>query len=128
MLPIGKNPATRSDPTAHEQGLRQLVEPPLVDYYIVVCERHDLTGGIPNPRVQGVRLSGLLFEEISEAAGIAQHELGDYSRRVVARVVVHDQHFPLDGVADAAPRQALESPWQQSAPVIGADDDSDVHD
>src|SRR5690349_23079061 len=46
MLPIGKNPATRSDPTAHEQGLRQLVEPPLVDYYIVVCERHDLTGGI----------------------------------------------------------------------------------
>src|SRR5262249_46240999 len=106
----------------------QQLQPPFIDDHIVVSERDNLTRRLAKARVQRVRLSRLLFEQIPEAAWVAQNELGNDFGCLVARVVVHHKHFPTDRRGHTAPGEAFERPRERSAPVKGADDNGDVHD
>lgn len=73
----------------------QIPEPLWINGYVVIHKCQNIRVGLPNPRVEGVRLALPGLKQVPEPSRVLPAKVRDHFPCLVGRVVVHDKYLPL---------------------------------
>ena len=99
-------------PICSIQDRGQIVQPIPFDYDVVVNKSQNISTGLSDPRVEGIRFSRVGFKQVSKAVRVSAGEIFYHFARPVIRIVVNDDNFPRNGrsTSSSAPRFPMPSP------------------
>ncbi len=80
-----------------------------------------------NTGVERVRFTLLRLEDVAHSAWVATGEITHHLSRLIARIVIHYEDFPLHRVWHRRGGETLQCLCQRLAAVMCADDDTNVH-
>src|SRR5712671_6292764 len=93
--PQRKDASACTGPLPPLQTLSQVLQPGRPHSDIVIDEGQDVATSLPDPRIERLRFALLRFEYVTETPWVPPAKILDHCTRLVARIVVYHQNFPL---------------------------------
>src|ERR1017187_8328515 len=125
--PLGKDTPPGARPLAAAQSGCEILQPGRLHGHVVIHKGKNVAPSLTNAGVEGIRLSLIRLEQITEATGVSGAEVSYDGGGLVARIVVDYQDLPLNRLGKRGSGNTTEGFFQSPATVICAYNDCNVH-